>query len=88
MFNVTESFLGRLLFIIPFYHAVKLAFLLWAYMPQTRVRRREGGRGRKGVYFFLFYLQHSEELFGVRACVFYSSMFDLRSFIRIKLADI
>ena len=36
LFHVTEQFLGWLMRIIPFYHASKLLFLLWCYLPQTR----------------------------------------------------
>jgi len=35
-FTVIESFIDFLLYIIPFYYAFKLAFLLWAMLPQTK----------------------------------------------------
>lgn len=35
-FAVLEAFDGFLLYWIPFYYAFKLAFLLWAMLPQTK----------------------------------------------------
>ena len=35
-FNILESFQDFILYWIPFYFAFKLAFLLWAMLPQTR----------------------------------------------------
>jgi receptor expression-enhancing protein 5/6 len=35
-FSVIESFRDFLLYWIPFYYAFKLAFLLWAMLPQTK----------------------------------------------------
>ena len=35
-FSILEVFADFLLYWIPFYYAFKLAFLLWAFLPQTR----------------------------------------------------
>lgn len=35
-FSIIEVFADFLLYWIPFYYAFKLAFLLWAFLPQTR----------------------------------------------------
>ena len=35
-FSLIETFQGFILYWIPFYFAFKLAFLLWAMLPQTR----------------------------------------------------
>lgn len=35
-FSLIESFIDFLLYWIPFYYAFKLAFLLWAMLPQTK----------------------------------------------------
>jgi len=35
-FSIVETFVDYLLYWIPFYYAFKLAFLLWAMLPQTR----------------------------------------------------
>jgi receptor expression-enhancing protein 5/6 len=35
-FSVIETFIDFLLYWIPFYYAFKLAFLLWAMLPQTK----------------------------------------------------
>ena len=35
-FSLIETFSGFLLYWIPFYYAFKLAFLLWAMLPQTK----------------------------------------------------
>ena len=35
-FSIIEVFVDYLLYWIPFYYAFKMAFLLWAMMPQTR----------------------------------------------------
>ena len=35
-FSMIEVFADFLLYCIPFYYAFKLAFLLWAFLPQTR----------------------------------------------------
>lgn len=35
-FSIMETFIDLLLYWIPFYYAFKLAFLLWAMMPQTK----------------------------------------------------
>jgi MFS-type transporter involved in bile tolerance (Atg22 family) len=35
-FTMAETFISFLLYWIPFYHAFKLAFLLWAMLPQTK----------------------------------------------------
>ena len=35
-FSIIEVFIDILLYWIPFYYAFKLAFLLWAMLPQTR----------------------------------------------------
>jgi len=35
-FSVIEVFVDYLLYWIPFYYAFKLAFLLWAMLPQTK----------------------------------------------------
>jgi len=35
-FSLIETFKGFLLYWIPFYYAFKLAFLLWAMLPQTK----------------------------------------------------
>jgi receptor expression-enhancing protein 5/6 len=35
-FAIIESFIDFLLYWIPFYYAFKLAFLLWAMLPQTK----------------------------------------------------
>jgi receptor expression-enhancing protein 5/6 len=35
-FAMAETFISYLLYWIPFYHAFKLAFLLWAMLPQTK----------------------------------------------------
>ncbi|GAX19903.1 hypothetical protein FisN_1Hh629 [Fistulifera solaris] len=35
-FSIMETFVDLLLYWIPFYYAFKLAFLLWAMMPQTK----------------------------------------------------
>jgi receptor expression-enhancing protein 5/6 len=35
-FSIIEVFVDILLYWIPFYHAFKLAFLLWAMLPQTK----------------------------------------------------
>jgi receptor expression-enhancing protein 5/6 len=35
-FSIIEVFVDVLLYWIPFYYAFKLAFLLWAMLPQTR----------------------------------------------------
>lgn len=35
-FSIIEVFVDFLLYWIPFYYAFKLAFLLWAFLPQTR----------------------------------------------------
>merc|ERR1712021_129276 len=35
-FGILESFANFLLYWIPFYYAFKLAFLLWAMLPQTK----------------------------------------------------
>lgn len=35
-FTILESFLEVVLYLIPFYYAFKLAFLLWAMLPQTK----------------------------------------------------
>lgn len=35
-FTMAETFISYLLYWIPFYYAFKLAFLLWAMLPQTR----------------------------------------------------
>ena len=35
-FTILETFVDLLLFWIPFYYAFKLAFLLWAMLPQTK----------------------------------------------------
>ena len=36
IFSIIEVFVDYLLYIIPFYYAFKLAFLLWAMLPQTK----------------------------------------------------
>ena len=36
IFSIIEVFIDYLLYIIPFYYAFKLAFLLWAMLPQTK----------------------------------------------------
>ena len=36
LFGILESFANFLLYWIPFYYAFKLAFLLWAFLPQTK----------------------------------------------------
>ena len=36
IFAILESFAATLLYWIPFYYAFKFAFLLWAFLPQTR----------------------------------------------------
>lgn len=36
LFSIIEVFITSLLYWIPFYYAFKLAFLLWAMLPQTR----------------------------------------------------
>ena len=36
LFSVAENFADVLLYWIPFYYAFKLAFLLWAMLPQTK----------------------------------------------------
>lgn len=36
LFSVTESTFGVVLSLVPMYHTVKLAFLLWCFMPQTQ----------------------------------------------------
>ena len=35
-FSIIEVFVDFLLYWIPFYYAFKMAFLLWAFLPQTR----------------------------------------------------
>jgi receptor expression-enhancing protein 5/6 len=35
-FSIAETFIDYLLYWIPFYYAFKIAFLLWAMLPQTR----------------------------------------------------
>ncbi len=35
-FSIIEVFVDFLLYWIPFYYAFKIAFLLWAMLPQTR----------------------------------------------------
>lgn len=35
-FSIAETFIDYLLYWIPFYYAFKVAFLLWAMLPQTR----------------------------------------------------
>lgn len=35
-FSIIEVFVDYLLYWIPFYYAFKVAFLLWAMLPQTR----------------------------------------------------
>jgi receptor expression-enhancing protein 5/6 len=35
-FTIAETFIDYLLYWIPFYYAFKVAFLLWAMLPQTR----------------------------------------------------
>lgn len=35
-FHIIESFVDTLLYWIPFYYAFKVAFLMWAMLPQTR----------------------------------------------------
>ena len=35
-FSIMETFVDLLLYWIPFYYAFKLAFLLWAMLPQTK----------------------------------------------------
>ena len=35
-FSIIEVFVDFLLYWIPFYYAFKFAFLLWAFLPQTR----------------------------------------------------
>merc|ERR1719389_427242 len=35
-FSITEVFIDFLVYWIPFYYAFKLAFLLWAMLPQTK----------------------------------------------------
>ena len=35
-FTIIETFVDYLLYMIPFYYAFKLAFLLWAMLPQTK----------------------------------------------------
>ncbi|EED92461.1 hypothetical protein THAPSDRAFT_262530, partial [Thalassiosira pseudonana CCMP1335] len=35
-FSIIEVFVDYLLYWIPFYYAFKMAFLLWAMLPQTR----------------------------------------------------
>ena len=35
-FSIVETFIDYLLYWIPFYYAFKIAFLLWAMLPQTR----------------------------------------------------
>ncbi len=35
-FSIIEVFIDFLLYWIPFYYAFKLAFLLWAMLPQTK----------------------------------------------------
>lgn len=37
-FSILEAFLSVLLHWIPFYFALKLAFLAWCFLPQTQVR--------------------------------------------------
>lgn len=37
-FSILEAFVAFLLHRIPFYYALKLAFLVWCYMPHTQVR--------------------------------------------------
>jgi len=36
VFSILETFVDILLYWIPFYYAFKLAFLLWAMLPQTK----------------------------------------------------
>lgn len=36
LFSIMETFVDLLLYWIPFYYAFKLAFLLWAMLPQTK----------------------------------------------------
>lgn len=36
-FGILEAFLSVLLGWIPFYYALKLAFLAWCFLPQTQV---------------------------------------------------
>ena len=36
LFSIIEVFITSLLYWIPFYYSFKLAFLLWAMLPQTR----------------------------------------------------
>ena len=36
LFSILETFASTLLYWIPFYYAFKFAFLLWAFLPQTR----------------------------------------------------
>merc|ERR1712125_132453 len=38
-FSVIEVFINLLLYWIPFYYAFKMAFLLWAMLPQTKGAR-------------------------------------------------
>lgn len=35
-FSILETFVDILLYWVPFYYAFKLAFLLWAMLPQTK----------------------------------------------------
>ena len=39
-FSILEAFLSVLLRWIPFYFALKLAFLAWCFLPQTQVTAR------------------------------------------------
>lgn len=41
-FSILEAFLSMLLRWIPFYFALKLAFLAWCFLPQTQVRLEVG----------------------------------------------
>ena len=36
IFSLVETFIDYILYWIPFYYAFKIAFLLWAMLPQTR----------------------------------------------------